>query len=198
MTKKTYHHKDLKNTLLKAANQTLQKDGIAGLSLRQLAKDTGVSHNAPYRHFKDKGALLMALAEYGFNELEAAMQAASNKHSALPDQLKAAGYAYITHATTHPELHNLMFGGIIPQNKKTESLQHAGQRAFECLENLIKNGQSQAIFKSDSTESLSLAAWSMVHGLSALMISGNLDERFNQKDIMEAVQKILATGMMQA
>ena len=78
MPAQTYHHGDLRRTLLEAAAASIESDGVDALSLRQLARDAGVSHTAPSRHFRDKQALLDALAEDGFNRLTAALGEASS------------------------------------------------------------------------------------------------------------------------
>ncbi|HRF96152.1 MAG TPA: helix-turn-helix domain-containing protein, partial [Aggregatilineales bacterium] len=72
-TKNTYHHGDLRNALLVGATEMLAQEGVHGLSLRQVAKHIGVSHNAPYQHFPDKEALIAAIAEQGFIRLGEAM-----------------------------------------------------------------------------------------------------------------------------
>ncbi|WP_420876671.1 TetR/AcrR family transcriptional regulator, partial [Streptomyces niveiscabiei] len=77
-----YHHGDLRSTLLRSAEHTLREKGAAALSLRELARTAGVSHAAPSRHFKDKQALLDALALDGYDRLNAAMETANNP--ALP------------------------------------------------------------------------------------------------------------------
>ena len=71
--KNTYHHKDLRGQLIQAAIALLPAKGANGLSLREVAKAAGVSHTAPYRHFKDKAALLAAIAQTGFERLSQAM-----------------------------------------------------------------------------------------------------------------------------
>ena len=65
----TYHHGDLRPALLRAAAKILEKEGREAISLRDLARRAGVSHNAPYRHFADRGALLAVLADEGFVRL---------------------------------------------------------------------------------------------------------------------------------
>ena len=73
---KPYHHGDLHREILCAARELLEESNIASLSLRAVAKRVGVSHTAPYRHFKDKESLLAGIAGIGFNELTAQMREA--------------------------------------------------------------------------------------------------------------------------
>lgn len=77
-----YHHGDLRAALLAAAESTLREKGVGALSLRELAREVGVSHAAPGRHFKDKQALLNALALTGYERLGRALSAADDP--ALP------------------------------------------------------------------------------------------------------------------
>ncbi|PLS69654.1 MAG: hypothetical protein CV045_00830 [Cyanobacteria bacterium M5B4] len=79
----SYHHGDLKQALISAALEVVAQEGAKNLSLRQVAKRVGVSHNAPYRHFPDRDALLAALAEEGFRGLTAAM-ISGGKHTIIP------------------------------------------------------------------------------------------------------------------
>src|SRR3954469_468471 len=76
MLTRRYHHGDLRATLLAAAEEMLREKGVAALSLRELARETGVSHAAPSRHFKDKQALLDALALAGFERMTAILEQA--------------------------------------------------------------------------------------------------------------------------
>src|SRR6201990_2556887 len=101
-TPRPYHHGNLRATLLEAAEKTLAEGGVAALSLRELARQVGVSHAAPRRHFAHKQALLDALAEDGFErlggELRAAMEAAGGGFGA---RLAALAPAYVPLATRH-------------------------------------------------------------------------------------------------
>src|SRR6478672_7153397 len=98
----TYHHGNLRPALLRAATKTLEKEGVGALSLRDLARRAGVSHNAPYRHFPDRESLLAALAADGFEKLGQAMRGQGGKEM---------GEAYVRFALEHPQLFRLMFGG---------------------------------------------------------------------------------------
>ncbi len=96
----TYHHGDLRRALLRAAGKILEKEGREALSLRDLARHAGVSHNAPYRHFADRDALLAALAEEGFALLEGELRGRPWREQAT---------AYVRFALANPERFQLMF-----------------------------------------------------------------------------------------
>ena len=69
MEKEKYHHGDLKQALIEAGMKILREEGVNALTLRSAARSAGVSHSAPYSHFKDKQALLAAISTMGFNDL---------------------------------------------------------------------------------------------------------------------------------
>src|SRR5919206_2322086 len=99
----TYHHGNLRPALLRTAAKTLEKEGLGALSLRELARRAGVSHNAPYRHFPDRDSLLAALAAEGFEMLGDALEKRPRREM---------GEAYVEFALAHPQRFRLMFGGL--------------------------------------------------------------------------------------
>src|SRR5919106_3067320 len=111
----TYHHGDLRTALLQTAAKILEKQGLVALSLRELARLAGVSHNAPYRHFPDRDSLLAALAAEGFELLGDALQSRPRREM---------GEAYVEFALAHPERFRLMFGGLA-------GLEPRARRAYE-------------------------------------------------------------------
>ena len=91
--RKPYHHGNLREALLEASIQLIAEIGPSAFTLREVARRAGVSHNAPYRHFHDKGDLLAAVAAQGYSELTDGMLQAANRHSDARDRLKHAGLA---------------------------------------------------------------------------------------------------------
>jgi AcrR family transcriptional regulator len=152
----TYHHGDLPATLLASAGKALEKGGPGALSLRDVARRSKVSHNAPYRHFKDREALLAALAEEGFRMLGERLRGTGAREM---------GAAYVRFALEHPQRFRLMFGGALPMARHP-SLRAAAQDAYGALKKAM-----QALPQPDVAAA---AAWSIVHGLSHLMLDGHL------------------------
>ena len=110
---KPYHHGDLHQEILCAARELLEENNINSLSLRAVAKKVGVSHTAPYRHFKDKESLLAGIAGLGYDELTAQMNEAVASHPSDPAaQLQAAGLRYVQLALEWPQCTQLMFSGV--------------------------------------------------------------------------------------
>src|ERR1700681_5062026 len=98
MPRRPYHHGNLREALLQAALRAIADVGPAAFTLREVARRAGVSHNAPYRHFRDKDALLAAVAAQGFRELTRAMREAGERQSKALDKLSQSGLAYVAFA----------------------------------------------------------------------------------------------------
>lgn len=159
-----YHHGNLRQALLEAALIILQKDGEAGLGLRDLARAVGVSAAAPYRHFDSRAALLEALAVTGFQRFSATMEAVAASHPA--DPMAAMGKTYVLFALENANLFRLMFS---PQLKKEgrPGLKMAADAAFETLRHIVGGDVSTGRIKA-------LAAWAKVHGLAILLLNGQI------------------------
>jgi AcrR family transcriptional regulator len=169
-----YHHGDLKESLIASGIQILAKEGVKGLSLRAVAKLAGVSQTAPYRHFANKDALLAAIAEQGFRGLIQEVAAGIAKHRNPDRQLEAAGVHYFRFATTHPEHIKIMFGGLVDMGNDHAGLKKVSDEAFGQLVGLINDGQEAGSFRQGNPVQSALAAWSMVHGLSLLLLNQHI------------------------
>jgi AcrR family transcriptional regulator len=152
----TYHHGDLAPALLRAAAKILEKEGVSALSLRDLARRAGVSHNAPYRHFPDRDSLLAALATEGFALLGQELE----RHRGAE-----AGVAYVRFALAHPQRFRLMFGGQVSYDRHPELRKHA-DAAYVGLEKTFAQLGDEARFAAAAT-------WSLVHGLAQLLLDGH-------------------------
>ena len=174
LEKRPYHHGDLRQALVRSALEILSEAGVAGLSLRAAARRARVSAMAPYRHFADKEALLAAVAEYGFRELAARLTAATATAADPRAGLAALGVAYVLFACDQPSLFKLMFGPTIEKKSGHPVLDEAGSACFNALRQAV---EAAKFFEGDSDGGdVSLACWSLVHGLSALIVDGRLAE----------------------
>lgn len=165
----TYHHGDLPATLLKAAGRALEKQGIGALSLRETARRAGVSHNAPYRHFPDREALLAALAAEGFAMLGERLRGKPGREM---------GEAYVRFALEQPQRFRLMFGGVLPLAKYPE-LGTAAKAAHGALTSAFKD--------LPRPELAAAAAWSLVHGLSHLLLDGHFAAQDREAFVREVL-----------
>jgi len=171
---RSYHHGDLRQALIRSALEILSETGVGGLTLRAAARRARVSAMAPYRHFADKEALLAAVAEYGFRELAARLTAATAMAADPRAGLAALGVAYVLFACDQPSLFKLMFGPTIEKKSGHPALDEAGGACFNALRQAVAAAK---FFEGDSDgNDVSLACWSLVHGLSALIVDGRLTE----------------------
>ena len=158
--KHAYHHGDLAVALTHAAGKILEKEGVEALSLREVARRAGVSHNAPYRHFPEREALLAALAVEGFEALGAAQRKA-----AAAGGLRAMGEAYVQFALQNPQRFRLMFGGRLAISRHAR-LREVATRTFAGLSGAL----STRVPEAQDARDASIAAWALVHGLAQLLL----------------------------
>jgi len=171
LARKAYHHGELRESLLEAAEALLEQDGPAGLSLRKVGRQLGVTPGAPYRHFEDKDALLAALATEGFRRLRAAMLANQEGAADGEERLRRAGVGYLQFASAHPGLFRLMFGWMPARD--VPQLCEAGDAAFAALEGILKGCDEEGLL-SRSVSEAGLLVWSAVHGAAFLTIDDRL------------------------
>ncbi|MBF6132181.1 WHG domain-containing protein [Nocardia otitidiscaviarum] len=163
-----YHHGDLRSALLQRAEATLRKVGVDGLSLRQLARDIGVSHAAPSRHFRDKQALLDQLAATGFDRLGECF-AHTVTEGPVTERLYGMARAYLRFAVENPELLALMFAR--KQRSTSPELSAAVQRAFAVPVDLIAVGQAEGEIVAGDPKRLGLTAIAALQGVATIVAS---------------------------
>jgi AcrR family transcriptional regulator len=160
----TYHHGDLRKTVLQKASDILEKEGLGALSLREVARRAGVSHNAPYRHFPDRESLLAALVEEGFQMFAAELARRPKREM---------GEAYVGFALAHPQRFRLMFGGTV-------KLSQRDRRAYEALLESFSDLGEDAQYAA-------AAAWALVHGLAHLLLDGHFEGRERKQFVREVL-----------
>jgi AcrR family transcriptional regulator len=172
-----YHHGALHDALLGAAERVLERGGLAGLTLRAVAREAGVSHAAPTHHFGDLTGLVSELAAIGFRQFNAAMAAAS-RSGTTPDGALARAKAYVGYAKAHPGMYGLMFR-TERLDMSRPSLHEAASAAFAELAGALGAKRHEPI----EAESLSLdqaaaivRAWSLVHGFTMLLLDDRLSD----------------------
>ena len=199
-----YHHGDLRRALVEGALALVTETQRWDFSLREVARRAGVSHNAPYSHFADKSDLLTAVATVGFETLRARMLADSDSANGAAEALAAIGFAYVCFGTENPAHYRLMFGTTVPafdESSPTE-LVKAAAASRAVLSDVIRQGAVEGAFKvaPDDEEALAaavLAAWSLVHGLTMLLIDGlaSMPTPMNLQQILERVSSTFMQGL---
>lgn len=180
-----YHHGDLKASLISAANTILQRDGADALSLRSIAAEVGVSHMAPYSHFKNKKELILAITADGFRSLATAMEKDSEGLSSPEELILAYGTSYLEFAVNNPQLYRIMLGQVDSQgrrNRKDTSNQPLEPKlsieqdaSSEGPYALLKNAFARVYDDEIMIKAQAIGAWSIVHGMAALIIEGHIE-----------------------
>lgn len=178
-----YHHGDLRQALLEAARQAVERDGAGALSLRELARGLGVSHNAPYRHFPDREALLDALCAEGFAELTLRLEGVRARTPAR--RLSAMGEAYVAFADAHPGVFALMFQPVDPSLRPLTTPVATGAMA------LLADGVRGVTGLADPTDVT--AMWAVAHGLATLRMTGHLAR--DRASVVRAVTQRMADAI---
>lgn len=170
MAKKSYHHGNLKAALLTAAEAELRAGGVAGFSLRAVAKRAGVSHAAPAHHFGDVDGVFTALAAESFRRFRAAMLRELEGVGDDPvDRLVAAGQGYITYCAENPALFELQFFST-RIHRDDPDLCEAGAQAYGLIEDLVRATDPDRA--PDALAEAVAMMWAQAHGLAALFADG--------------------------
>ncbi len=181
-----YHHGNLRDALLRAARDLLESDGVDGLSLRALAKATGVTQAAPYSHFRDKDDLLAAIAEEGFQRLALQMAEDATGASSTRQRLERLMVSYIRFAQTNKALFQIMFGRELSDLRRYPTLAMTAGKSYALMSTALANklkGDVDARF-------MTVTLWSLCHGLTTLIIEQKLDTKsFGTESIEDFVNR---------
>lgn len=181
-TKKTtnYHHGNLKESLIGAALSIIERDGADSLSLRAIAAEVGVSHTAPYSHFKNKKELIREVSDTGYELLaDRFTEVSENTGEDLGETVLCYGACYLQFALSNPQLYRLMLGQVetrglkealnpttLDIKKESITLKRPFKMLLQAFDNDLGDSET-ALYQA-------LGAWGMVHGISALLIEGHL------------------------
>jgi AcrR family transcriptional regulator len=185
MNRAAYHHGDLRASLLASARELVDASGPENLSLRAVARRAGVSPNAPYNHYADKDALLVALAAHSFEQLRDKMAAAAA--AAEPGgEILAVTLTAVHHALAHPGLYRLMVGHVCSTHPETQAAANAVRAVV---------GESVALPGDDpAREALCAGIWALTQGLSLLLVDGALKPP-EQQGLDDFVRTIVETTL---
>src|SRR6185312_1734794 len=165
-----YHHGDLRRALIDTALAMVTEEGAWNFTLREVARRAGVSHAAPYNHFADKAALLAEVAAVGFRALGREMERASRRARSARQGLLGIAIAYVRFGVERPAHYRLMFGPELAEKERYPVLQQASDATFGALTSALQRGQVAGDLRPAPVNDQALAAWSLVHGLTTLMI----------------------------
>ena len=169
-----YHHGNLRVVLLTTARDLLEETGAASLCLRELSRRAGVSHAAPYRHFRDKQALLKSLIIEGYELIKLAEDSKQTSTTLPKEKLFIAMTNYVEFGLAYPELHQLIFG--IQNNSLTDDeVRSAGKACFDQFVAIVKEALPRA--KKNDARFVALSLWSHAHGVLLLTPNPRNKER---------------------
>jgi AcrR family transcriptional regulator len=172
---KKYPSSELRLRLLKKASEIISEKGIKKLTMRSLANKIGVSRTASYRHFENKDALLLAIAEEGFKTLTTRYQKINHDKSFDSlSKLQNIGIAYIEFAIKNPGAFRLMFGQKIIQHQRSEKLCSAAKETFDEYLKAVKTYQEEEKITIVDYSILANYFWTIIHGLTVLLIDGQI------------------------
>lgn len=188
--RRQYHHGDLGAALLEAAAEAIAQHGLAQLRLRDLTRRLGVSHGAPANHFKDRDALLTALAIQGFERLiDFQRDVLAAQHESPAAALIAIGTAYVQFAADNPSHFEVMFQRRLLQD---QNLAQVAARCFEQLLGAVAASAPKSSSKSAGrkhNELRAIGAWALAHGLATLQTQGLLPT--HGKDVAKMASNVM-------
>jgi AcrR family transcriptional regulator len=197
--RRAYHHGNLREALIAAALDLISRKGPAGFTFAEAARAAGVSAAAPYRHFRDRDALMADVAQRGFVRFAAELTAAWNGGRPAPlPALDRLGRAYLSFARSEPAFFSAMFESGLSFATYPE-LREAGERAFEVLRKACEEiVASIEVARRPPALMMALHIWSVSHGIAALFARGDDARRplpMTPEELLEAAVLIYLEGL---
>ena len=191
-----YHHGDLRTALVEEAAAMISDDGAASVTMRAIGGRLGVSRAAPYRHFPDKTALLVAVAVQGFERLRLRLESlAATDSPASVDRLLRMGEEYVRFALEHPAHYRLMWGKEAIARQNEPELREAAGALLEHLVDAIGSHQRSGEMPPGDARARAYVAWSAVHGLASLLIEGQIDPNVDVDGLIRQTTETLLAGL---
>jgi AcrR family transcriptional regulator len=193
-----YHHGHLREALIDGAYQQIEQEGAIALNLSKLAQKIGVSQPAVYRHFPNKQALAISVAQRGFEQLTEALQKTTQKvENDAFEGIRAIAQAYVEFALNHPEIARLMFS---MKERVTEPvLQNASKAAAVPLFRLVEAAKRCDSLRNDNVEQAVRIIWAAIHGLAMLLMDEQIPSVTQSPDALsehiEATARALHIGL---
>lgn len=195
---------DVRRRVLDAAVELIERVGLDGLSMREVARAAGVSHQAPYHYFADREAILAALAQEGFVLLGDLLDPVVKAEEPAVDRFVRAGQSYVEFALAHPALFRIMFRPDMVTMEHFPETHACGERCFAIVPELVAECIAEGLPPYPSPEALVVMAWSLPHGLACLLLDGPLLKTLPEhasaeataaltRDVMTAMRALLVS-----
>ena len=174
----------------------ISEGGTASVTMRALGKRLGVSRMAPYRHFEDKTALLVAVAATGFKRLSDRLRrlGAGAPESSV-ERVRRMGEEYVQFALENPAHYRLMYGREAMARENLPELREAGSDLFEQLVEVFQAYQESGGIRRQDPRAQAYVAWSSVHGLASLLIDGQITSAVNVEALIRQTTQTVLDGM---
>ena len=191
---------DVRARVLAATVALIDKVGLSGVSMREVARAAGVSHQAPYHYFPDREGIFAALCEEGFKILALRLERTLVMSVPAVDRFVNAGQIYVEFAFDHSALFRMMFRPDLVTMERFPEVKACGDRAFQTLPALVQACIAEGLPADPSLEALIVLAWSIPHGLACLLLDGPLAKTFPDvlakreeltRDVMHAMRNLL-------
>ena len=213
--KNSYHHGNLKESLVQTALEMVKTHGIESVTLREIGGRLGTSRSAIYRHFSNKEALMKQVLLAGFDKLDEALESTFyNEDLELIERFHSMGIVYLQFARQNPHLYRLLFGPNMSKEREEvcvdekpelhklmngdsseEIVQNNAESGFHKLVSIIVEAQTQGLFKNGDPVLFATSIWSLLHGLASLAIDGHLSVMDNIDAVYETNFKMLLDGL---
>ena len=193
----SYHHGNLRRALIEAGRELLREGGPEALTLRAAARRAEVSRTAPYRHFKDRRALVAAVVEESFSRLgKAISDDAANGEPGLP-ALRRGMLAYVRFAHEHPAEYRVMFGPELASSGESRALDETSFGVFELLRGAVARLQEAGQIGEGDPSLMAISTWATLHGLVMLSLDGRTSVTGRSiESLAESATALLLRGMV--
>jgi len=185
MAETSYHHGNLRQSLINIGISHLKEKGAEKISLRALAREIGVSQTAPYRHFHDKKQLLAAIAVLGFTQLAEQTETEKANLSNPMEIMRAMAHSYISFAVNNAEIFKIMFGPALGDRKDYPDVLKAAKSRFEQIENVLRESIADGTIADLNVTLVANSIWASIHGLAIL-----LQDRYDRFPGLSAKEQI--------
>lgn len=164
---------DSRAEILEASLSLLEEGGVEALSMREVARRTGLSHQAPYHHFGDRESILAELVQDGFKKLRGYFRKAMDRPHDYQHRMELMGRTYVQFALDHPEQFRLMFRAPLVDIEDHEHAKYEAESAFGMLVAAVTADRPE---RQEQELDAIIACWSVAHGLATLLLDGKLDQ----------------------
>jgi len=191
---------DVRASILAAAIRTIEEEGLAGVSMREVARRAGVSHQLPYHYFTDREGILAAIAEAGFVELGAELRSVAHGPGTAAERFAACGRVYVAFACAHPAHFRVMFRPDFVALDRHPGAQQCADDAFAIVPEIAAALVAEGLPPEPNEQALVVLAWSLCHGLACLLLDGPLSKKLpgveaakeqTIGDVMIAMQRLV-------